>query len=135
MKIQLIAIDMDGTTLTSDHFSISQRTRRVITSAIEKGIAVVPATGRNDVLLPQSVMKIPGIRYVITSNGAVVYDRNERKNIYSNFIPAPLAAQVLEILPNKEVFVVVFKDGKLYVERSILEAMEEYPVSFLSLDI
>jgi Cof subfamily protein (haloacid dehalogenase superfamily) len=134
MNIQLIAIDMDGTTLLSDHFSISQRTRRAITSAIAKGIAVVPTTGRNDVLLPESVMEIPGIRYVITSNGAVVYDRNEQKNIYSNFIPAPLAAQALEMLPSKEVFVEVFKDGKLYVERSVLEALEEYPVKFLSLD-
>ncbi|HEX3040240.1 MAG TPA: Cof-type HAD-IIB family hydrolase [Caproiciproducens sp.] len=134
MNIQLIAIDMDGTTLKNDHFSISQRTRRAIESAIAKGIAVVPATGRNDALLPASVMEIPGIRYVIASNGAVVHDRKEQKNIHSNFIPAPLALRILEVLPEKDLLIEIFQNGRLYVERSFLETLEGYPIEFLSLD-
>lgn len=134
MNIQLIAIDMDGTTLKNDHSSISPRTRKAIESALAKGIAVVPATGRNDALLPACVIDIPGIRYAITSNGAVVHDRKEKKNIHSNFIPAPLALQVLEMLPTKEILVEVFRNGRLYVEQGFLEILERYPVEFLSID-
>ena len=42
---KLIAIDMDGTLLKSDK-SISERTKKAIKAAKEKGVHVVIATGR-----------------------------------------------------------------------------------------
>ncbi len=134
MKIKLIALDMDGTTLQEDHLSISPRTRRAIQAALEQGILVVPATGRLDSLLPESVMGIDGVRYAITSNGAATYDMKSKKRIHSNFIRPELALELLKILPADQVLVEIFKDGKLFVDRDYLEALAEYPVPFLHLE-
>lgn len=134
MNIKLIALDMDGTTLQNDHLSISPRTRRAIQTAIEQGILVVPATGRLDSLLPESVMGIEGIRYAITSNGAVTYDMRTKDRIHSSFIQPELALELLDFLPEDQILVEIFKDGKLFVDRDYLEALAEYPVPFLHLE-
>lgn len=134
MSVQLIALDMDGTTLQNDHISISPRTERAIRAALKKGIAVVPATGRLDSLLPESVMKIDGIRYAITSNGAVTYDLKKHEIIHSNFIDPALAQKILRMLPMNELLVEIFKDGKMFVERRYLESLAEYPIPFLHMN-
>lgn len=46
MSIRLIALDMDGTLLGEDHMHISDRTVRVLRSAANRGIYIVPASGR-----------------------------------------------------------------------------------------
>lgn len=43
--IQLIALDLDGTTLTGDNV-ISERNRNALLEAMAQGVLVVPATGR-----------------------------------------------------------------------------------------
>lgn len=134
MSIQLIALDMDGTTLQNDHVSISPRTQRAIRAAINKGILVVPATGRLNSLLPESVMSVEGIRYAITSNGAVTYDVRANDTLHSSFIEPGLALELLDFLPSDQILVEIFKDGKLFVERNYLETLSEYPVPFLHLE-
>ena len=135
MNVQLIALDMDGTTLQDDHLSISLRTEQAIKAAVAKGIVVVPATGRLDTLLPQSLMRMDGIRYAITSNGAATYDMQNQKMIYSDFIQAEVVQEILNMLPLKDVLVEIFRNGKLLVERSYIETLLNYPVSFLHLDV
>lgn len=135
MNIKLIALDLDGTTLQNDHVTISPRTDRAIRAAIEKGILIVPTTGRLNSLLPESVIKIEGIDYTITSNGAVTYDMRTNEIINSSFIQPELALEILGMLPMDKVFVEIFKDGKLFVQRNYLEALSEYPIPFLSPDV
>jgi len=134
MNVKLIALDMDGTTLQDDHVSISHRTEQAIQAAVAKGIVVVPATGRLDALLPQSLMKMDGIRYAITSNGAATYDMKNQKMIYSDFIRAEVVREILNMLPLQDVLVEIFRNGKLLVERSYMETLMNYPVPFLHLD-
>ena len=52
MSIKLIALDMDGTTLCSDHHTISQENLDAMADAAAQGILIVPATGRNCNRLP-----------------------------------------------------------------------------------
>ena len=134
MNIQLIALDLDGTTLQNDHLSISPKTQRVITAAIEKGILIVPTTGRLNSLLPQSIVNINGICYAITSNGAVTYDLRTGKMIYSNFMNREVIVELLDLIPMDKVLVELFKDGRLFVERKCLANLSEHPVPFMHLE-
>ena len=75
-KIEMIALDLDGTTLSRGH--ITPRTRKALELAIEQGIQVVIATGRVFAALPDDIFKIRGLRYVLTSNGAMMTDLSGR---------------------------------------------------------
>ncbi|MCI5760030.1 MAG: Cof-type HAD-IIB family hydrolase [Eubacterium sp.] len=70
--IKMIASDLDGTLLL-DSRTVSARNRMALTRAAASGIEVVVASGRVLTSLPESVFRIPGIRYAITSNGAAIY--------------------------------------------------------------
>lgn len=70
--IKMIASDLDGTLLL-DSRTVSARNRMALTRAAASGIEVVIASGRVLTSLPESVFRIPGVRYAITSNGAAIY--------------------------------------------------------------
>ena len=72
MAVKLIASDLDGTLLRNDK-SISEETGKALEKAREAGIYFVPSTGRALEAVPVEVMALPGVEYVITSNGAAVY--------------------------------------------------------------
>ena len=71
--ILLAALDLDGTLLNSNG-EVSPCTQKVLSEASDRGVVVIPATGRPLASLPPVVAKLPGIRYAITSNGAAVWD-------------------------------------------------------------
>ena len=78
MTIKLVAVDMDGTLLTEDK-RITERTRRAVRAATERGLAVALCTGRT---LPECVdarALLPEVRYAVTSNGARVWDMWENR--------------------------------------------------------
>ena len=68
MKYDVLALDMDGTTLSSD-VTLSEENLEAIKKAIDAGITVLPATGRALSMVPKEIIEIPGIQYAITSNG------------------------------------------------------------------
>ena len=71
--IRLIAIDLDQTLLHSDK-TFSEYSRSVIRRLVEKGILVVPTSGRDLDRMQENILQIPGIRYAIGLNGSKVYD-------------------------------------------------------------
>lgn len=70
--IRMIGIDLDGTLLTRQK-ELTRLSRKTLEQAYRAGIEVVPVTGRPLAGVPREVLEIPGIRYVITSNGANTY--------------------------------------------------------------
>lgn len=97
MDIRLIAIDMDGT-LLDDEKRLSERNRAALKACLDRGIYIVPATGRPAGGIPEAVCSIPGIRYGILTNGAKVADLETGKIIAEAQIGWEQAVQVLEFL-------------------------------------
>ena len=58
-KVRMIAFDLDGTLLTTDK-RLTDETRRTLEQVAEKGILLVPATGRPLTGMPAEVLGIPG---------------------------------------------------------------------------
>ena len=67
--IKLIAFDLDGTLLTTDK-KVTQETQRVLKMAAERGICLLPATGRPLTAIPEELLELAGAEYAITANGA-----------------------------------------------------------------
>ena len=123
--IRMIALDLDGTTLTRGH--ISPRTRHALEAAIEKGIHVVIATGRVFSALPDDIFQIKGLEYVITSNGAVITDLRIYDTVYENCIGAEQLAAIEALLQaNPQFPVEVFTDGKAYIGSHVYEELKNY---------
>lgn len=116
MKIKLIALDMDGTTLQGDHTSISKRTEKALKDAIAKGIYVVPSTGRIFAQLPKSVTSIPGVDYAVTSNGAAVVNLKTGEVISNNYIGAGSVNKIMYMITRRNIFCEIYYQGQSYAE-------------------
>lgn len=124
-KIKLIGFDLDGTLLTSDK-RLSDRTKKVMSQAIEQGVVMVPATGRPLSGVPQELLEFPGIRYVVTANGARVLDILEKKTMAEELLSREKCGQILEIFEKYDTFREIYYDGIGYADREKLEQIEKY---------
>lgn len=85
---------MDGTCLTSKK-KISERTMSALKQAADKGIIIVPITGRSLDCLPRQLINESFFRYVVLSNGARIFDVKSKKTLYSTLIPKKTAISLL----------------------------------------
>lgn len=125
--IKMVALDLDGTALTSDrHFS--PRTQEAFRKAMEQGVHIVISTGRVWHSLPEEMFDIVGLEYVITSNGATVTELATGEHIYENRLEPTAVDQVLSVIEDKfgnDGFSVdAFVDGKAYMEEREYRDME-----------
>lgn len=93
--MRLLAVDLDGTCLDSKD-RLHEATLLALRRALDAGVTVVPTTGRNLLGVPKSLRTLPGVRYVITSNGAAIYDLLTGCTIYEKLIPRAQAADLME---------------------------------------
>lgn len=75
--IRLIAFDMDGTVL-NDEKKILKETKEALEQAARAGIEIVPATGRPFCGISDEIYRLDGVRYVLTTNGAGIYERDQK---------------------------------------------------------
>ena len=113
MAVKLIASDLDGTLLRNDK-SISEETGKALEKAREAGIYFVPSTGRALEAVPVEGMALPGVEYVITSNGAAVYSVSGGTRIYESLVPAEAVDALLEISMPENMTIEVFVKGIPY---------------------
>ena len=80
-QIKMIGLDCDGTLLNNNK-ELTEYSREVLLRAIDQGIIVLAATGRPLTGVPEEILKLPGIRYALTSNGARIVDLEKQEVIY-----------------------------------------------------
>ncbi len=114
MSVKLIASDLDGTLLSPDHLTVSERTKKALYEAHEKGIKIAIATGRTLSMIYDVIEQLPFADYVIYSNGAAAYDLHGARLIYSKPLPREIAADIVDYLDCKEVYYEVYAGGKQY---------------------
>ena len=130
-SIQMAALDLDGTLLNRAS-QVSPRTLEALQQAMNRGVAVLPATGRGLSSLPRVVASIPGVRYAITSNGAAVWDLGDQPlaavrsrygepgpepvtqptRLIYNPLPADTARAVYQLLDRFDGDLTLFADGR-----------------------
>lgn len=122
-KIKLLALDMDGTTLRNDR-TISDTDYNAIKKAIDSGIMVIPASGRNRHILPKEIMELD-IHYAITKNGSEIYDVKADKVIYHTEVDYSLAAEMMRYLETKNARVSCEHEDQRYFSAHGLMNVEE----------
>lgn len=127
-KIQLIALDLDGT-LFNHEKKITEGSKEAIRKAMAMGVETIISSGRPYIGLPLEEMKNIGIRYAITANGAAVYRVPERELLYENCMDYTIVAELMEQYREKEVYCDVFIDGDVYACEDKKYLIDELAVS------
>lgn len=112
-QIRLVALDLDGTVF-NDQKEITPRTLEAIRAALEKGVDVLPATGRTVTGVPRQFIEIPGVRYALTSNGATVVNLQTGEKLVNLTFDADLAQRTFDVVEPFGGMLSIFIDGQSY---------------------
>ena len=113
---KLIAIDLDGT-LFDSYGEISKENIDAIKYAINKGVEVVLASGREPQSIKRTSLALGIENYLIAGNGASVYSINEDKNIYESYINKKKALEIIEKCKKNSMFLNVYTNRGIITER------------------
>lgn len=127
-QIKLVASDLDGTLLNKNK-EITPRLFDALKKLDELGIYFVPSTGRPFGTVPQAIKELPFLKYVITSNGATIYDAAEQKNIIENYLPPEAVDTVIEIARELPVITEYFIAGKAYIAKTIYDDLTPFDLT------
>lgn len=114
-KYKIVASDLDGTLLGDDQ-KISPENLRAIAKMRSLGVEFVPATGRALNEIPSELMESPDVRYIITSNGAAVYDKMLGKMILTRYISRDLMQFILETIAHYTTYIIAHVGAKTYYD-------------------
>lgn len=124
-QIKLVASDLDGTLLTSQK-ELTPRVQRALTAINDMGIFFVPSTGRPFGAVPACIRELPFLKYVITSNGAAVYDAEQKKDLFRHLLTPEAVERTVCLTKGLPVLMEFFIDGKAYIDQDALEHLSSF---------
>lgn len=122
---QLIALDMDGTLLTSDK-KITAKTLETIEKAIEKGKHVVLSSGRAMDELKAYERELAVLSYGIMESGAIVYDFRKKENVYQAKVAPEMINKIMETAQLEDTMIQFFSEGHSITEQKKIANMREF---------
>lgn len=124
-EIKLIAFDLDGTFLDDDK-RVPEKNIQAVKAAAARGIICLPATGRLASGIPRPVFDLPGLRYVLASNGASLYDLRTKQAIYKADLDVGTALRLCDYMDRLPVAYSCFQFERGYMNRSLHERLPGY---------
>ena len=120
---KIVAIDLDGTLLNS-FGEITARTKEVLKKAIEKGVKIVLASGRPVSAIENIANEIGSEEYLISGNGALVYDIRQKQIIYDKFLTKEQVLEIVDICEENSIYC------NIYTELEVIAKSLNYNVLF-----
>ena len=114
MDYKIVASDLDGTLLNTSG-QVSEENLQAMEMLMKRGIQFVPCTGRTLMEMDAKIRDNPSVRYIIHSDGAVVYDKLLDERI-SLCMPRKDANRLLDILGHYYTFLAVRYDKNVYMD-------------------
>ena len=120
---KIVAIDLDGTLLNS-YGEITPKTKEVLKKAMEKGVQVVLASGRPISAIENIANEIGAEEYLISGNGALVYDIKQKEVVYDKFLTKEQVLEIVDICEENSIFC------NVYTETEVIAKTLNYNVLF-----
>ena len=114
MHYKLIAFDLDCTLLNKD-MTLSEENSRALLELAARGVTVLPNSGRTLTEMPDFIREHPAFRYLIHSDGAVIYDK-QTDTRYCECIPRETLDKILPLLKAHHTLITYRTEGVSYVD-------------------
>ncbi len=119
-QIKLAAADLDGTLLRDDK-TVSPFTLETIERVLDSGVEFVVASGRTRGIIPPPLLDNPRIRYLLTCNGGVIWDKQENRAIEEKLLPYDDALAILRKAKEFNCIRELSVDGMMYISECDVE--------------
>ena len=107
---KLITIDIDGTLLNC-YGEVTEKNKQAINMALEKNIQVVLTSGRMPKAILPIANEINANKYIISGNGAAIYDVEKDETIYNNYMSKKKVLEIIDICEKNSMFYNVYTNN------------------------
>lgn len=125
-NVKLIAFDLDYTLLRTGG-ALSDFTKQTLLKAQERGIKLVPCSGRN-LKEMAGVLSLIKCDYVVGLNGSMVYDVNQNKTLVAFLPNQEEISKKLKLALDLGLYVEVFCFGDIFTSKYCYDNMKELGV-------
>ena len=125
MSYKLLALDMDGTLLSSNK-TVLPRTCAVLEELASKGVPLAYCTGRNRLELLDWPSTLPFIRYGVLASGAIVHDFGADETLGVRSLDAEVLVRAMQIADAEEHMTHVMAIRESVVRPSDIVQMERF---------
>ena len=127
MFYKIIFTDLDSTFLSSK-CTVSDENRKALKELYEMGVLVVPVTGRSFDAIPKEISESEYIRYVISSNGSSIKDKQSGKTSCV-FMGRELVNKLKSLFKRYTCFPIVHHAGKVIIDKERYDNREGFHFS------
>ena len=120
---KLMAIDLDGTLLNS-FGEVSEETKLALQKAKEQGTEIVLASGRPISSTESLAVELGVDNYLISGNGAAVYDIQNQKVLYDRFLSKEQVLNIAKMCEENSFFY------NVYTEDEVIASSLNYNILF-----
>ena len=124
-QIKIIALDLDGTLLNSNK-ELTPENESALRRAAEAGIEIVPTTGRLHNAIPDVIRDLPYINYVISVNGAEVYDLRRDYVVSKAEIPWQQAIEIMTYLDTLPTIYDCYMDNAAWMTARMKDEIDNF---------
>ncbi len=128
MDIQLLALDLDGT-LLNDRNQVSPANAKAVQQARAQGVKVAICTGRVQCEAEYAAVQLGGCDYMVTCNGACVYDVVNRKHLFINIMPYSLCQKIIDALDSFHIFYQIYVDDAVCCPAHLFDNFFKVPMN------
>jgi len=125
MSIKLIAMDLDGTLLTSERL-VSERTIKTLKAARERGVHLTIATGRMMNSAEHFGSLIGADVPLISCNGSLVQKPDEDEPLFCRRLPDEVAQKLLTLCHERGWYCQWYVGRSIYAEKYLPEFFQAY---------
>lgn len=124
----MVAFDLDGTALDDEKY-LPEENRKALAACVERGILIVPCTGRLAIGIPQEILDI-GVRYAVTVNGSTIEDLQEGWVLDRQLLEKETALEIVTMAQRQpRVMCDVYADCRGFSEPRYYDHLEEFGIS------
>lgn len=120
---KLVAIDLDGTLLNS-YGEVSENTKKALKKAKELGTEIVLSSGRPISSTESLAVELGVDNYLISGNGAAVYDIQNQKILYDRFLTKEQVLNIAKMCEENSFFY------NVYTEDEVIASSLNYNILF-----
>lgn len=130
--VRLVFVDMDDTFLLPDK-TVSAENLHVLDLAYERGVEVVPCTGRNATGLPRELVEHPCVGHAVCCNGAIICEAKTGRVLSEVDIERDVVRSLYEEVRDLDITFDVFTNGQVYTASDRWHVLDQMAVSRTSL--
>lgn len=132
-RYKIVFVDIDDT-LNPSNQKVSEKTKEIMKKLKENGIKVVVNTGRSTKYAIEKSIEGDLSEFVISSNGAEVYDYYQRKVIFQQSIPANTVKEIYQYCENLKLTLILNSLEKRFINIKDYKYNNEPVIYFDNID-